>query len=440
MPEAPAAPPPAGVRIVESGPPKMPAPTTRTISVSEMSRSTQGAPPPKEAATAEPPKRGSAKDRMFGDLRKKAKDEAGNLIEQPSSAAPPAQPKAEPAVTPAAGEPPVSPAASPSTEPAQPAKTKDGKVNPWHLVDEYKKKVGELETQHAELTKRAIPEAKWKDMETQLADKQKRLDELEGEIRYVDYTKSDEYKNKYQKPYEAAWHRAGAELSEITVDDGNGGQRAATTQDMMELVNAKLGEARKIAEEKFGSFADDVMAHRKEIRKLYDEQNAALEQAKKEAGTREEQRNKEAAITKEKMTSELLTSWKSANDEVLADHKHGKYFTPIEGDAEGNQRLAKGFELADRAFSESPTDPKLTPEQRKEVIKRHAAVRLRAAAYGRLRAQNEAFEAQIAALTKELGQYRGSEPDLNGSRETAAPARTGKAFDSIRNALQKIAK
>ena len=438
--EAPPAAAPSGVKIVES-PVIMPKPTTKTISVSEMSRSTQGAPPPKEAATAEPPKRGSAKDKMFGDLRKKAKDAAGNLVNQEpdpkDSAALPAKPSAEPAATPpTAGEPPVSPGESTT----QPAKTKDGKVNPWHLVDEYKKKIGELETQQVELGKRAIPEAKWKEMESELTKFRTRAQELEGEIRYVDYTKSEEFKTKYQQPYEAAWHRANSELSEINVEDGNGGSRPANQNDMMELVNAKLGDARKIADEKFGPFANEAMAHRKDIRKLYDEQTAALETARKDAGEREKQRNEQTSKVREQMSTELLTSWKSANDEVMADTKHGKYFQPIEGDAEGNQRLAKGFELADRAFSESPSDPKLTPEQRREVIKRHAAVRLRAAAYGRLRAQNEAFEGRIAALTKELEQYKGSEPAMGGSRETSPATGNGTAMDRMKAELRKIAK
>lgn len=427
MPDAPL------VTIVESGPPKMPSPTARTINVSDMNKVTptpvpDRQPVPKADPAAEPPKQ-SARDRMKDSLRNKAKDEGGNLINKPPVGANKPAESGEP--TPA--DPNTAPATAPAADPAKPA---DGKKNPWKLVDEYKARATKAENELLETSKRAIPEAKWKEMETNLQTLQKRRDELESEIRYHDYSKSTEFQEQYQKPYEAAWQRSMSELGEIPVED-NGTQRAMNTADLLELVNLPLAKAKVLADEKFGTFSGDVMAARKEIRGLYDKQSAALEQARKDAGEREKQRAESTAKQRQEMSTQMLTEWKSANDEVMANPEHGKYFQPKEGDAEGNQRLAKGFELADRAFSESPGAPNLTPEQRREIVKRHAAVRLRAAAYGRLKGWNAALEKQVVELTTELASYKGSEPALNGSRETPTGAQPTSARDRMHQELRK---
>lgn len=401
-------------------------------------------PPPLEPTSAKP---GSAMSRMRAELAKRAKPQGPT---EPEPATPPvtsAKPDEKPAKDdanvakddskPATDAPPEG-AAPASGE--KPAKTK---VNPWKLVDEYKAKTASLEKELVETKGRILPEADRKALEESRNSMQKRVDELEKEIAFVNYSKSREFQDKYQKPYEEAWNRAMNELKELTIVEGPEGaqtSRAVTPQDLLELVNLPLGKARELANAVFGDFADDVMAHRKEIRNLFDAQNTALEQARTNGAERMKQAMSQIKAAQEQMSKSVMETWTKENEAALAHEKHGKFFKPVEGDEEGNQRLAKGYQLVDRAFAENPMDPRLKPEQRAEIVRRHAAVRHRAAAFGRLVYYNSRLEQRVAELDKELAQYRGSTPSNEGGRVESGTVQPQKAWDSIRSGLQKIAK
>jgi hypothetical protein len=380
-----------------------------------------------------PPKKGSAQEKMLENLRGKAKPEPGTAAPEPTTAAATAPVEGDEPEVPAEGDEPAAPA-----EGTKPADKK--KVNPWKLVDEYKAKVKEYEGKIAEVEKRAIPESKWKEQQETLTQREARLKELEEEIRYVNYSKSDEFKNKYQKPYDDAWKRAMGELKELTIEAGDGNTRPVEPKDILDLVNLPLPMARKEAVEKFGEFADDVMAHRKEIRKLFDEQSAALEEAR----TNGEAREKETAEARKKevgeMTGTIREQWSKANEDAASHPKYGTYFKPVEGDEQGNQRLAKGFELADRAFSENPLSKGLTPEQRTAIVQRHAAVRNRCAAFGRLVYMNETKASEIAELKKQLAEFNGAEPPADGGSAAPASPPGTKGMAGVLEDLRKRAK
>ena len=333
--------------------------------------------------------------------------------------------------------------ALPATAPAGNGTTEDpkkGKVNPWKLVDEYKAKVAKLEADHVEVSKRAIPEDQWKKTNETLAQRESRLKELEEEIRYVNYSKSEEFKTKYQQPYEKQWQRTMAELGELTVETADGGIRPLAANDILDLVNAPLGKAHEMAVERFGDLWPEVMAHRKEIRKLFDEQLSALDEARKSGADREKSITEQSQRQYAETSTQIRETWSKANEEVTVDPKYGSYFTPVDGDQEGNLRLAKGFELADRAFSENPLAPGLTTEQRQGIVRRHAAVRNRAAAFGRLTYQNQQSKTRIADLEKQLAEYKGSEPAAGGSLPTKNGGEKVSGMQRIREGLQKIAK
>jgi hypothetical protein len=364
---------------------------------------------------------------MFGSLEKFADDKAA----KPSS-----RTSASPATAAAAASQPAA-AASGDEPPAAPAEDKkSGRPNPWHLLEEYKTKSKKYEEELSTLRTKVPSEERQKEIDRIT----NRAKELEEEIRYVNYTKSEEFKTKYQQPYEAAWKRATGELSELRVDDGNGGERQVVANDILEVVNLPIQEARKLAVAKFGEFADDVMGHRKEIRRLFDEQTAALDEARKTGETREKQRQEQATAQFEAASKEVQTVWNTANESAKADPKYGKYFTPVDGDQEGNQALAKGFELADRAFSENPGRAK-TAEERKSIVERHAAVRNRAAAFGRLTKWNAKLESRVAELEGQLKKYTGAEPPVGGSVPSTAPASgQTRGWGGLHDALAKIAK
>lgn len=373
---------------------------------------------PKATTPPEAPKPGSAKEGMVERMKSRAKPEPGTeaqVAEKPkTSEATPTTEKAE-----------ASPAAEPPEATATDPKTGEKKkVNPWKLVDEYKAKLAKLEAEQLEVSKRALPKEEWEKTQSEIAAEKKRNQELEEEIKYVNYSKSKEFQEKYQRPYDEAWKRAMSELGELVVEDG-GSERPLQPADILELVNLPLPEARSRAEQLYGPFANDIMQHRKEIRNLFDQQVTALDEAKKGGIERTKKLEQEYKQQYEATTTEIRSTWSKANEEAQAHPKYGSYFKPVEGDEQGNQRLAKGFELADRAFSENPLAPGITPEQRKAIVERHAAVRNRAAAFGKLVHLNETKDATIAELKKELEQYKASEPGAAGRKPDVSKNQPG---------------
>lgn len=416
MPEAPAAPPPAA--------PAAPSPNaapTPELHITAASVADKGPAPP-------PPPKGSARERMFEDLRKKA---AAPPAEKPAEKPAPAE---SPATAPAAG-------AQPSPEPEPGAAPPDKKkVNPWKLVDEHKAARAKAEAEIAELRKSIPDPIKAKEAQASFEKLQKRAQELEDEIRYVNYSKSHEFTEKYVQPYEEAWKRAMSELGELTVPDPERGtERPIDPQDLLMLVNMPLKEARAKADELYGEFAGDVMQHRKEIRTLSDAQNKALEDARKNGAARDQERQKKMAEYHENMRKQIGELWTKSNNEAVSDEKYGKYFKPMEGDDEGNERLARGFAMADKAFTVNPGHPNLTEAQRADIVRLHSAIRHRAAAFGRTLYLLQKTEAQVKSLQDELAKYKATEPGKGEGVPAPASAAGGTAKDQMLGALRKLA-
>lgn len=399
-----------------------------------------------------PFKPGSARERIFKDLQKTAKVEEPPAAppvdpkkaakpEKPAAAAPPKDPKAEPsAVDPNA--PPADPAAP--VDPADPDRNaKTPKRDFWQAFDAWKGRATKAELDLAELRKQLTPENDRKVYDEKLKGLESRNKELEDHIRFVDYTRSSEYQTKYQQPYEAAWKRAMADVGQLQValNRETGEARPATAEDLGDLVNLPLGAARERAEALFGVFANDVMAYRKEIKGLWDAQSAAIEEAKKNGSQREEQQRQQMTAQGQELQKTITETWNKANAASLEHAQYGQYFKPVEGNEEINKRLTKGFALVDAAFSGVPTDPRLTPQQREQVIQRHSAVRNRAAAFGRLVYELGEAKKQLETVTKELDEIKKTEPNVTGrnGQPTAAATPAG-ARAQMQAALEKIAR
>lgn len=404
------------VTLVEAPPPAAPPAPTTELHVTP--QTIDHGPQP------DVPRPGSARARMLEDLRKKAKDPEELAPAAPKAATPP--PKATP---PKPGEKPTTPTPEEKPIEAEAPKTADvpkpeekplspeerKKVNPWKLVDQYKEQTTKLQKEISDLRTSALPEKERTELQSRIEKAEARAKALEEHIQFLDYSKSQEFQDKYQKPYEEAWTRAMGELGELTVNDGEGNARPIQAQDILDLVNLPLPKAREMAESLYGPFANDVMGHRKEIRNLFEAQAKALEDARKNGAERIKQTVEQQTKQMGEIKKFIGENWEAANQSIVRDEKYGLYFTPVEGDENINQRLAKGAQLVDRAFAENPADPKLTPDERRAVIKRHAAVRNRAIAFGRLVYELDKAKADMASLREELKKYRGSEPTTTGT-------------------------
>jgi hypothetical protein len=388
--------------------------------------------------------------------RLQARSKPANDAKEP--AAPAVTPPAKPAVTP-----PVKPVEAPKPgepiKPAEPPKPADDltpsdpknlevevtdkagvkqKVNPWKMYEAEKARAKELEARLAETAKKLPDEAATKAREERFTQAEKRRQELEDEIRFVNYSKSQEFVDKYQKPYDQQWNKAMSELGEITVVDGDGGERPIVANDILELVNLPLGKAKEIATEKFGDFASDVMQHRKEIRNLFEAKSNALKEAKDKGAEREKMTMEQRQQQHKEMSDTAKEVWEKTIAAAKQHPEVGKIFTPDESDAEAIQKLNAGYEFVDNALGVNPFDPALTKEQRAKAVEAQAVVRNRAAAFGRLRAMLAKADADRAALHAELEQYKSSTPGTVPGARPAPVTPTATSGGALKSAADRL--
>lgn len=314
------------------------------------------------------------------------------------------------------------------------------KVNPWKLVDEWKGKAATLESQLME-TKKLIPDEVGRKTEVErLTKAETRAKELEDEIRYVNYEKSEEFLEKYDKPYAHAFKTAMSELGDLTINDASG-TRKAEPGDMLELVNAKsLGAAKELAIERFGDLADEAMAYRKDIKKLWDDRVHALDNARKVAADREQQMREQGISAHKELTKFVTENWEKAVEAVKTMPDEAEFFQMIEGDEERNTILEKGYKFADEALAVSPMDPRLKPEDRATIIKKVAAARNRISAYPVLKHLLKQERAEKHELMEKLKQYEASTPDTLGDKKEVTNTTPQRASDQMFSRLRAMAK
>jgi hypothetical protein len=394
----------------------------------------KAAPEPPKPKAPEPPKPTAPLPQVTTEFGEEAEPETPVTSEEPEQAKAPEESEAT-------NEPEAKP------EDTEPAKTpeKKGKLSPWRLVDEWKGKAAKLERELAEAKSKSIPEIDAKQLNDRASKAEQRVKELEDELRFKDYEKHPEFIEQYQKPYEAEFKRAMAELTEINVVDAAGNERPAAAEDMLALLNLPLGKAQELAKSMFGDFTPYVMEYRRTLKGLMDKRQDAIQQAKTTGAEREKQRTEQTQRQNAELNETITKAWKQAEQDTITDQRYGKYFTPRESDPDWNQRLAKGFELVDRAFSDpNPRDPRLAPEDRAKVIKRHAALRYRAAAFGALRYENEKLGSRVAELEKELEGYKSTEPGSAGGAKprngTEGASGGGYTFEKLSQGLRKYVK
>lgn len=281
---------------------------------------------------------------------------------------------------------------------------------------------------------------------------ERRNQELEAEIRFVDYTKSQEYQEKYDKPYREQWERALADLEELTVEDGAGNTRPANKDDLLRLARMKLGDARKAANEMFGDSADDVMFHVREIRRLADAGHAAKEEARKQA----EQHVQESQTKTKEQVAARNKMWTQSNSELA--QRFPLMFAPVQGDEDGNTLLQKGFALADYIFRNggiSEAERKLLPQRfqadleanngrlsPENLVRLHALVRNKAANHDRVVRRLNLVKKELAEAKKALAEYEDSSPPTGGTRGPRGTGRitAGNYLDEANAEIDKMDK
>lgn len=243
-----------------------------------------------------------------------------------------------------------------------------------------------------------------------LAQREKRLAELEDDLRFTNYERSPEYKDKYEKPFIDAYSAGRNKVASFKLANEDGTTRQGTPEDFDAFMRiTDDNDAAEKAVEMFGNKASMVMYHREQVQTKNSERNAALEDYRKNGAEREKQRGEQHSAASKKLIADASATWLKHQQEPIAKNPH--LFAPIEGDTKGNELLEQGFKESREAFSNlNALDSRLTPEQREAVIEKHAVVFNKAAAFDRTWHQLSTVRKQVKELTKKLEAYEKSEP------------------------------
>jgi hypothetical protein len=330
-------------------------------------------------------------------------------------------------VTPKA-ETPAAPAKAPEPAKPEPASLKQFREQ-YEMTkkerDDFAAKVAELERAKSEGTRKEVEEAT-KALKAEMDSIRKNAEELDTEVRYLNYTRSSEYKQKYETPLREAWQTALGDIEGIRVTDADGTERDANHQDIMALLNVPVAKAAIIAQETFGPAAPEIMAHRRRLIELTQARDKSIAEWK-EKGAQREVESKKQLESRQSRSRELFES-------QFADYEktHAQLFGREEGDEDGNKLLDESDRLVRIALKGEGIDADMGYDDKVDLItKAQAQVALRARAYGRERLRVIRLQQKVAELEKKVGKVRLSEPGQGEGTSTATRVSPKNAEDAI---------
>lgn len=284
------------------------------------------------------------------------------------------------------------------------------------------KRIAESETRLKEFNPDVI-QATTKELEAA----RKRAEELEAQVRVLDYTKSGEFHERHVKPLAKALEAAYADLGEMSVSLEDGTSRKASEADFKKLLSMPAQEAGEMAERLFGKFAGgELMSHRRAV--------LGLERAKREAVENASKASEEARVRE---TLEQTQRVEKAQAMLKTRHaelesKFPELFKPREGDEEGNQLLSKGREMVKQLEASHLTDA--------ERINLAAEIQYRAASFGRLFRDNRVLRQRLDEANAKLKSFEKSAPDRGDGSRNGAAVESSDPWEKAGRQLESLAK
>jgi len=283
--------------------------------------------------------------------------------------------------------------------------------------------------------------------------------ELENELKFASFERSQEYKDKYQQPFLKAYESGQKVMATLSVKEPDvtdeygviteaGKVRKASEADWEKLMAIQDEDAaNKFIADHFGHNAARVTVLRDKVLDLHNQMRTAVEDFRKQAGERETQFRE--LMTKQQ--KEMSECWHTAN--ARAAEKYPEYFVPDAADPKGNALLEQGARLTDLAFGVlDPADfPKLPQSIQDKLVNGrlppaeltllHSAIRNRSAAYDRLVSRLKQKEAEIKAKDEKLAGYEKSEPGRGQPRKTDQPGKktTPSTWAEVDEAFDRLA-
>lgn len=276
-----------------------------------------------------------------------------------------------------------------------------------------KEKLTSAEKKMAELEAK-IPRSQQESetLNARIAEQQKVIDQYENKVRFFDYQESKEYREKYEQPYQAAYARGRTKIRQLMANVPTGEkdiddrpvmtERPGTDADFDAIYEAPLGQAWKLARERFGDAAPTVMDWREKAAEHAENAIGAINKYRTEAA----EIKKADAARRVETNSSVMASWRKANDMFSNDPKRQAYWGRDADDPEANAALDKGFAFADKRFDGEIYNA--LPMSEKVML--DAGIRHRVAGFYKLSHVNSKLSAENADLKKQLAEIRGSAP------------------------------
>jgi phage terminase large subunit-like protein len=329
---------------------------------------------------------------------------------------------------PSPGQKPTAPDEKSVQDQSQKAKPKISQLRTAY--EDLKRRYQQLEEQYKKAQQVQIEShPEYKSLKERYEQTEKRLRDLDNEIKYLRYESSSEYKERYEKPFIEAYQAGRAKAASLKVVGEDGTERQGKPEDFDTVCRILDDDkAAEVAAQLFGAKAPLVLYYRERVHELNNARIRAAEEFRKNA----EEKIRQWEEANKRHRERTLQLWKQYNEE--AQKNYPKWFAPVEGDEELNEVLRKGYELVDKAFTSGKD---MSPE---DMIRLHAAVRNRAAAFGRMVLENKRLQNRIKELEKELAQFKSSEPaGTPGGRAKSATKPPAAGIDEVLNELDKLA-
>ncbi len=276
---------------------------------------------------------------------------------------------------------------------------------------------------------------------------EKKANEREERLRQIAYEQSEEYSQKYYKPYQDALALGQHKVQSLDIVERNQvdpetgdvritqKSRPATAEDFHQiLLQPDDRAARHLAKAMFGEDYSIAMAHREEVLKANTSRHQALEEFKKN-GAERERLGQEQRSAQQKTFQETQAKLRESNYKSFAE-RNPDVAKVADGDTEGEALLKRDLEITVNLFK---PDVKLDPEKAKSL---HAEMRNRAAHYGHALHKLKAANKKIADLEAKVKGYEGSEPGegtgVTTSRSTDPKARPD-TMKGVLDGFDKIA-
>jgi hypothetical protein len=331
-------------------------------------------------------------------------------------------------------------------KPTEPAKPEKPKKPADFLRDELTKTKQERDSFKAELEKARvapkIDDGETKKFTERITKLEKDLQERDQTLSRAAYENSPEFKRDYLGPYQDAFLLGRETIAKFSLTDAEGATRKATAEDFDQLISLYIQDPDRAAaavNDLFGNKSGTVNAHLIEVQKQYARMQRAKQEGDKALTAQRELETKQHGEWRERVGKRINSTFEAAYR--VADQKFPELFGLSETDAKEKEIYDKAVELSAKAFGgASPYDPKLSDEQRDDLVAAHAAVWRRSAQFPVLARRLKQASGRIAELEKELKQFKASEPDTTAPRRPNGSIVAPDTMDGVLGQLDKKAR